>query len=96
MKSNKCGKEIDKCLYGNPECLQKSTHWFCNEKPCGVGNVGLGCVDPCRVLKITHKGNYGINCTAPQSYIQLNADTLWQAWYNLFAFTWNKFWGFIN
>jgi hypothetical protein len=60
MKCNHCGIKIDVCQYGNPECQQKDTHWYCKTPSCGRGNVGLGCPDPCWSIKIKNNwDNFG-------------------------------------
>ena len=52
------------------------------------GNVGAGyATQPSAILKVTPKGNYGIGTTVPQTYIQLNANSLWDAWKKLLRFT---------
>jgi hypothetical protein len=80
MKCNHCGIKIDVCQYGNPECQQKDTHWYCKTPSCGRGNVGLGCVDPCRVLKIIPSGNYGIGTIVPQTYITYHSYIIRKNW----------------
>lgn len=50
------------------------------------GNVG-GCQNPTQRLKVVSGGFYGIGTTAPQTYIQLNAKSLRDAWRKLISLT---------
>ena len=48
---------------------------------CGAKNNACGCP------LVIQKGNYGIGTTAPQTYIQLNANSLRDAWQKLISLT---------